>query len=171
MNRWYGSNTIQQSVWLARLNSKILLKTTFRPSTVSNFSPLKINWLEELLATLKLWVNNLSLTCLLWSNDCSILSSKSSTCLGCQNHYLLLICSLLMSQFLLRPKKSMFLSKLYKLKSIHYKLKGKLCNPKSKNCRLINKHCRPKTKNYMPRDKPYNLKKKLKKFKHKSFLR
>ena len=156
MSKWYKTNIAQLLVQLEKLNLKTLLKTTFMLSTVSNFHQLKTSLGSEA-QNLKLWVNNLSLTCLLWSSDCSILSSRSSTCLACQNHNHLPIYNLLMSQLMGKPKKLMSLSKLHELKNKNY-------NPK-------NKHCKPRDKNYRPMIKSFRLKNKLWKFKLKNFLR
>ena len=163
MSKWYRINIAQLLVLLEKLNSITLLKTTFMLSTVSNFLPLKTSLGLEA-QNLKLWVNNLSLTCLLLSNDCSILSSRSLTCLGCQSHNHFRIYNLLMSQLMGKPKKLISLSKLHEFKNKLYKLKDKNYNPK-------NKYCRPRDKNYRPMIKSFRLKNKLWKFKRKNFLR
>ena len=132
MSKWYMTNTPQLSVQLEKLNSKTLLKTTFMLSTVSNFLPSKRSLASEV-QNPKSWVSNLSLTCQQWNSDCSILSSRSSTCLGCQNLNHLLIYSQLMSQLMGRLKKLMLLSKLFKPKSNPYKRKNKLWKFNLKN--------------------------------------
>ncbi len=142
MSKWYKINIAQLLVLLEKLNLLTLLKTTFMLFTVSNFHQLKTS-LELEMQNHRLWVSNLSLKCLLWSNDCSILSSRSLNCLGCQNNSHLPICSLLMSQLMGTHKKLMSLSKL---------------------CKLKNKHCKPMTNNYNPKIK-------LWKFIFKNFLR